>query len=475
VKSPYRSLFIHNSLDGLREGLSHFSGPSRVALLLALAPGDPLHVIDPQQLLNGHEPRLEELYCSTAGWKTPHPALACLRSGDIIPAPDPGLTGLLAFGGQSSSAFFQMWFTEQHPDLCSPGPTLRWLEHAAGQLAQDTAISGTLRNSTSAFVLQSYAFHAVRDYIVDQRNYTLGPDTQLRVYPTLDAILGISCTREEGAWPCGRLAFVEPSMLCRMSFMAGFPRMEQPVLRNLRHCRKFLQAVECAPRTLISDGRSIVGISCDALPPGTIIADYQGRHGFLLLDDEVICSFEEGVFHSTNRRANLVQFEEALLESGLTEDHQLNLMRIVSHIVRHARERKHGCTLAVDLRAVPRNLAGQTLQTPLDLRCEDHLRLATSLSKIDGALHISGTGELHNFACLLDGRTVPGENRARGARFNSALRFTAANDDMIVIVVSSDRPVSIIQRGIELTARCEWSPLPGFAPQPPVLEDWLRG
>jgi hypothetical protein len=55
------------------------------------------------------------------------------------------------------------------------------------------------------------------------------------------------------------------------------------------------------------------------------------------------------------------------------------------------------------------------------------------------------------------------------------LRFTAANDDMIVIVVSSDRPVSIIQRGIELTARCEWSPLPGFAPQPPVLEDWLRG
>jgi hypothetical protein len=76
---------------------------------------------------------------------------------------------------------------------------------------------------------------------------------------------------------------------------------------------------------------------------------------------------------------------------------------------------------------------------------------------------------------LLDGRTVPGENRARGARFNSALRFTAANDDMIVIVVSSDRPVSIIQRGIELTARCEWSPLPGFAPQPPVLEDWLRG
>ncbi|MFV0422899.1 DNA integrity scanning protein DisA nucleotide-binding domain protein [Oleidesulfovibrio sp.] len=474
MKSLYRSLFIHNSIDGLREGLSHFSGQSRIALLLALSPDDPIHVIDPQQLLTDHAPRLDELYRSNTSWKSPPTALASMRSGDIYPAEDPELTGLLAFGGHSNSAFFQMWFTEQHPDLCSSGPTLRWLEHAACQLAQDMALSGTMRNSTSGFVLQSYAFHAIRDYIVDQRNYLLGPDTQLRIYPTLDAVLGISCTREEGAWPCGRLAFVEPYMLLRMDFIASFPRMEQPSLRNLRHCRKFLQAVEHSGRTLVADGRSIVGITCKPLPPGSLVADFQGRHGFLYLDDESICGFEEGVFNSSNRTANLVQFEEALLESSLPEETQLKLRRIVSHIVRHARERKHGCTLAVDLRHIPRNLAGQSLHTPLDLQDINNLELATSLSKIDGALHITGNGELLNFACLLDGSTVPGENRARGARFNSALRFTAAHGDMIVIVVSSDRPVSIIQRGIELTARCEWSPLPGFAPQPPSLESWLK-
>ena len=135
MKSPYRSLFIHNSLDGLREGLSHFSGPSRVALLLALAPGDPLHVIDPQQLLNGHEPRLEELYCSTAGWKTPHPALACLRSGDIIPAPDPGLTGLLAFGGTDPGHTFDI-----ETVFAGCGHRLRYYRHPAGGINRDSLI-----------------------------------------------------------------------------------------------------------------------------------------------------------------------------------------------------------------------------------------------------------------------------------------------------------------------------------------------
>jgi hypothetical protein len=41
------------------------------------------------------------------------------------------LAGLISCGGRSSSVFFQMWFTDHHPDMCSIGPTERWLEHAA--------------------------------------------------------------------------------------------------------------------------------------------------------------------------------------------------------------------------------------------------------------------------------------------------------------------------------------------------------
>ena len=102
------------------------------------------------------------------------------------------------------------------------------------------------------------------------------------------------------------------------------------------------------------------------------------------------------------------------------------------------------------------------------------MEFATSLSKVDGALHIGFNGYLHRFACLLDGKNITGENRARGARFNSALRFTADHENLIVVVVSSDRPVSIIQGGVELTAQCEYKPLTKLMGLPPTIKRWLN-
>ena len=72
-----------------------------------------------------------------------------------------------------------------------------------------------------------------------------------------------------------------------------------------------------------------------------------------------------------------------------------------------------------------------------------------------------------------NGRTIPGEDRSRGARFNSALRFTAERPELIVVVVSADRPVSIIQSGVELSAQCDLRPTPGgIAPSRPLTE-WI--
>jgi len=73
----------------------------------------------------------------------------------------------------------------------------------------------------------------------------------------------------------------------------------------------------------------------------------------------------------------------------------------------------------------------------------------------------------------LDGHAVSGEDRARGARFNSALRFTAEHDNLIVVVVSADRPVSVIQGGVDLTAQCEWQAFSRLVKTPPTLKDWI--
>ena len=149
------------------------------------------------------------------------------------------------------------------------------------------------------------------------------------------------------------------------------------------------------------------------------------------------------------------------------------LFKIVSSIVNRAGEQRHGATLVIDLNESPIAIAGQQLGTPVDLTTDTMLDLAKSLSKVDGALHIGADLHLHGFACLLDGRSISGENRARGARFNSALRFTADHENLIVVVVSSDRPVSVIYRGVDLTAKPEWSPISQLLVQPPTMEEFL--
>jgi hypothetical protein len=307
-------------------------------------------------------------------------------------------------------------------------------------------------------------------------NVILGWDSQLRIYPILDAVLAISRTREEQMMPRGALVFVERNLLGGIDYLAQFPEMEQPLLDNFKHVRKLLQAVEDSDRKLVSDGKNIVGITTgDSMPPFFITADFRGNFGFLRLNTEDVCSFSGGSFKSTTRKAKLVHVEEALLESQLDPQVGHDLFKIASDLVHAAEESKSGCTLVLDLNADPVFISGQKLADPLDLRRPHLLELARSLSRVDGALHIRQDLCLHGFACLLDGRAIPGEDRARGARFNSALRFTAQRPHLLVVVVSVDRPVAVIQEGVEISAQCQWTPVTSCLFRPLTLEAWIDG
>jgi len=472
------STFICNCLadlaDGLRDGLSHFSGPSRTAVIYALSPDHPVYIYDPQNLLRGHEPRFKELYLDNLDWHG-NGGHGFLQYGSFHMVPEKNLqmSGLISFGGRSSSVFYQMWFTEHHPDMCSIGPTERWLEHAAWRFSQDIANNQELDTGISGSFLREYATHAVRDFIVDEMNVELGWDTQLRVYPILDTIIGIGNTREEGAWPRGELVFVEKGALPKIEFVTSFPEMEQPIINNFKHVRKLLLAVENSSRKLVSQGQSILGISEDYINEFCINAEFIGRHGFIRLNGETACSFSDGSFRSSTHQAKLVQVEEMLLESDLDPENSSFLFKIVCSLAHFAENNKFGCTLILDLNDEPVSLSGQKLEQPIDLRQLNCLELGKSLAKVDGALHIGRDLKLHAFACLLDGRSIPGEDRARGARFNSALRFTAEHRNLIVVVVSSDRPVSTIQEGIDISAQCQWSPVSTCTVQHQMLEDWV--
>jgi DNA integrity scanning protein DisA with diadenylate cyclase activity len=466
---------IEDTIDGLQNGLSHFSGSSRAALIYAITPDDQVRIYDPQNLLRGHEPIFEELYLVSGDWRK-----NIRLSGEInkfrnmVPEKNLELTGLISWGGRSSSVFYQMWFTEHHPDMCSIGPTQCWLEHAVWRFSHDVANEEELYTGISGSFLSEYSTHAVRDYVVDQMNVILGWDTKLRVYPILDAVLGISRTREEGQWPAGELIFVDARSLPELEFFARFPETGQPNLTNFKHVRKLLLSVEDSNRRLVSQGKTILGIAAEKLPAFSIIADYRGRHGFLRINDEGVCSFSDGRFKSSTHQANLVNVEEILLESSLDDETSNRLYKIITAVVHCAEGHEHGCTIVIDLNEQPVRISGQRLEKPLDLRLSQNLELSKSLAKVDGALHIGADACLHGFACLLDGRTVPGEDRARGARYNSALRFTSEHDNIVVVVVSSDRPVSMIQEGVEISAQCQWRPELSWAETHRTLKEWIE-
>jgi DNA integrity scanning protein DisA with diadenylate cyclase activity len=148
------------------------------------------------------------------------------------------------------------------------------------------------------------------------------------------------------------------------------------------------------------------------------------------------------------------------------------LFKTISGIVHNAARLRHGCAIVVDLNTTPVSLSSQCLEHPLDLNNHDELELAKSLSRMDGALHIGVDLKLHGFACLLDGHYIPNEHRARGARFNSALRFTAEHENIIVIVVSSDSPVSVMRSGMVLDGK--WRLKPSiFCNAPMLLKKWV--
>lgn len=465
-------LCLYYVLDGLRQGLCKFSGPSRAAIIYAINPEDPLRILDPQSLLPEHKAGIKQYFIDDDTWRRD-----LLQPGQVFfdhaQVQYLELPGMLSLGRPARGAAYQMWFTEHHTDLCSPGPVHRWLEFAVTQLSQSFIAQDILSIESAGHLLQQMAMHAVHDHIVEECVRIMGSSPRFNVYNLLESVIQISKTPEEGAWARGFLGFVEPSRIAQTRFLTRFPKAERPHLGNYKHVRKLLQTVERSTRTLVSDGEVIIGITNDDLPSPSLCCEFSGRHGMLTLDGMPICSFSDGAFQGANRKPKLATLREALQQWPLSQEHRNNLFSGITRIVAAAGEGKYGCTIVIDPGNPPLHLAGQSLETPIGLDSVEYLRLAAALAKVDGALHIDRNVKLRAFACLMDGPSLPTEDRARGARYNSALRFTAKHPGLLVVVVSSDRPVSVIQNGIDLSQPPVWPAIPNTLRIPPTLVHWL--
>jgi hypothetical protein len=465
---------VSEILTGIRDGLHKFSGPSSVAVIYQLSDKDELHICDPQSLLRGHESKIRSTYFNDdAGQFMVKHQLVNRPFSHINSVNNLMLDGIISFGGHSAPVFYQMWFTEHHPELLSTLPTERWLEHAVLRFSHDAANSQDLYTGISGRFLREYGSHAVHDQIQNEQNRFANGTSKLEIYPILNAVLGISKIREERQSPHGELVFIDPINIKSIDFLAQFRHSEQPLLDNFKHVRKLLLSVQNFHYKLVSDGVQILGVARGRIECFNICADFRGLFGFLRLNDQYLCSFADGAYSSKAHQAKLFEVEEVLLDYQIDSRIRNSLFHIVSSIVHYAETERFGCAIVLDMNTPLTSIAGQNLEQSLDLERSNLLDLACDLARVDGALQIGIDRQLHCFACLLDGPSISGEDRSRGARYNSALRFTAQHHHTMIVVVSSDRPVSVIHRGIEHNASCVLHRTDSDVIEPQLLSQWL--
>jgi hypothetical protein len=113
-------------------------------------------------------------------------------------------------------------------------------------------------------------------------------------------------------------------------------------------------------------------------------------------------------------------------------------------VVETAMEQPHGTTIVVTAGAAEEaaRLQGQCTRIEPLILGEDMIRRVTS---IDGALLLDAEGRCHAVGAILDGRATGAGRPARGARYNSALRYVAgAACPTLAVVVSEDGRVDVL-------------------------------
>ncbi len=464
-------ILIFQVIEGLRRGLSRFMGQSRVALLLSNQENGPIFVFDPHGLLSSYKSELKQFYIDSQEWRQ-HPPFSA-GAGSAYNCTGPVLPGLISCGRQSSAVSYQMWFAAAHPALCSDGPIEEWLAKASWILAHELAVGTSLFTSSATHTLESYGRYAISDYLLFQLRKILRGEPGFRPEDILSSIASISTTYEEGKLATGSLVFVSSKTLASLDSIVRFPDGTGPSIKDHKHARKLLTMVERTDRFLISDGQTILGIGSGPVPESAVAARFRHGHGEVSLGQKLICTFLEGEFSGLGRMPQLQELQASISRKLNDPTSGSQLLHGIANLVQVAQDLGHGCTIVVDFGSPMRSIPGQTLEQPLLL--SDSVDLVEGMSRIDGALHLDSSGRLHAFACLLDGKAVEGEDRARGARYNSALRFTADCQQSLAVVVSADGPVAILEGGRQINLPPVWAARDSVYMEPPTLDAWLVG
>lgn len=307
-----------------------------------------------------------------------------------------------------------------------------------------------------------------------------------------------SRAREEGKLPQGRILIFQKMQVDYRALMGDAPDFEcwsgdqqiafeaklaldrnrhTAVLSNSKHLCKLLALVQGLPgRALIADQFHIYGVATDPRPQHAILAESDGVSMILSRVHEGsasrVCRFRNGLAEICDSGMDARTLLHILAASGAAADFHEGMPDVANALIDRALRSGHGCTLVIEPRggAATQAALGHKLSHPADLLLESGQRLAGGMSAIDGALLIDGEMGLRQFGAILDGPALEDEDRSRGARFNSARRYSSAHPAPLIVIVSEDGLVSVFRAGAALSTIPNHWPI-GSAWE--TLEDWL--
>jgi len=276
---------------------------------------------------------------------------------------------------------------------------------------------------------------------------SVGVGSGLNLFECCNAIASV---RNEGVGIKGRLLFCHPSELAsalKLEFCQSVPLTESGWSRKL-------VGASSSANTLIVSGVggatiSICGIGESAAPAHggpheTFSVEFTEHHRWqLTLDGECLMHVRYGLPSIPSDLVDRSYLEE-LYREFFPDCAEQDLKRFLK-MADVAIEQRYGTMLVVTEEASTEavRLESQGTRVEPTLLTSSLVRLVTSL---DGAVLLDPQGFCHAVGVILDGPATPEGTPARGARYNSAIRYTSALEKCLVLVVSEDGFVDIFPK-----------------------------
>lgn len=267
----------------------------------------------------------------------------------------------------------------------------------------------------------------------------------------IDAVSAMGYERRSSR---GAIAFTTPETTVEeiISFRNPVP------LRKTRWVRKLVELTSAGLALVVNDKNEITGLARDE---GMGIATHlTGRHRWQFrVSGSSVFACSDGAVTLPTERIDPALFQRDLRRviPELTGEAADKIWDIVDKLSSGA---SHGALVVVATDAASeatRLQSGGTPIVPKDLGSD----LALAAASIDGALLLDADGVCHSLGVILDGN-VSEESKgapARGARYNSALRYLAScrarNSKAVAIVISEDGSTDIIPKLRPPTTRSE--------------------